>query len=174
MPEEHKAHAKHEEHKVHAKKETGLIAALEPTFTKNAPWQMPEEWRKGLVKWLPWVNLILGVLLLPGALALIGLMGLVNTAAVAVGYNGSPLGMLAGVVLIVSIALLIVTFPGMRKQQLSTWKILFWAYIIYFIYDVVNVIAGGLTAMPIFNLIWSAIGTAIGLFVLFQIKHYYK
>ncbi len=162
------------ENQHHAKKETGLIGTLEPYFTKNAPRQIPEEWRKNLVNWIPWINLILGIIFLPAALALLGLAGLVSVVATAVGWNGSPLVILSGLILLVSIGLMIFTFPGMRARRLSTWKVLFWAYIVYFIYQVVNVIGNGLSAMPIFNLLWSAIGLALGLYVLFQIKHYYK
>ncbi|MFO0955019.1 MAG: hypothetical protein U0526_00535 [Candidatus Saccharibacteria bacterium] len=167
MPEE-KAHP------THTKKETGLIGMLEPYFTKQAPWQMPEEWRKNLVNWIPWINLVIGILFLPLALAAIGLAGFVSVALNTTGYNASPLIMFSGVILLVSVALLIFTFPGMKARKLSTWKIIFWADIIYFAYGIVNAIGYGISGGVIMNIIWSVIGTAIGLYVLFQIKHYYK
>lgn len=161
-------------HTTHTKKETGLIATLEPYFTKQAPFQIPEDWRENLVNWIPWINLVIGILFLPLALAALGLAGFVSVALNTSGYNASPLIMLSGLILLVSVGLLIFTFPGMKARKLSTWKIIFWADVVYFVYGIVNAIGYGISGGIIMNILSSIIGTAIGLYVLFQIKGHYK
>jgi hypothetical protein len=75
-------------------------------------------------------------------------------------------------VLIASIALLFITFPGLQARKLSAWKLVFWADILYFVYNVVGGLGNPLTLIN--NLIGGVVSLLIGLYVLYQIKSYYK
>lgn len=147
-----------------------LITMLEPYFTKQAPFQIPAKWRENLVEWIPWINLIVGILLLPAVLVTLGLAGFVSVVAVSAGVTEGPLVLISGLFLVVSIALLFITFPGLKARKLSAWKLVFWADIVFFVYGVFNSLGTGM----IFNVLMQALSTIIGLYVLFQIKSYYK
>jgi hypothetical protein len=147
-----------------------LISMLEPYFTKQAPFQIPAKWRENLVNWIPWINLVVGILLLPVALVALGFAGFVSVVATSVGFADGPLVLISGLFLIASIALLFITFPGLKARKLSAWKLVFWADIVYFVYGIINSVGTGM----IFNIVMQLLSTAIGLYVLFQIKSYYK
>jgi len=151
-------------------KSSDLIALLEPYFTKQAPFQIPAKWRELIVEWMPWINLIIGILLIPLALVALGLAGFVSVVAMSVGVTQGPLILISGLVLVASIALLFITFPGLRARKLSAWKLVFWADIVFFVYGILNAFGSGM----IFNIVMQALSTIIGLYILFQIKSHYK
>ncbi len=149
-----------------------LIAILEPYFTKKAPFQLPESARKFIVQWMPWFNIVIGVLLLPAVLVILGLGTVVGGLAAASGQSVGLTYWLSMVVLIVTIAILFITFPGLQARKLSAWKLVFWADIIYFIYNVV--IGLGNPVILGSSIIGGLISLVIGLYFLFQIKSHYK
>jgi hypothetical protein len=147
-----------------------LITTLEPYFTKQAPFQIPAKWRENLVNWIPWINLVIGILMLPAVLVIFGFASFVSVVATSVGITQGPLVLISGLFLIGSIAILFITFPGLKARKLSAWKLVFWADIVYFVYGILNSIGSGM----FFNIVMQLLSTAIGLYVLFQIKSYYK
>lgn len=151
-------------------KSSDLIALLEPYFTKQAPFQIPAKWREIIVDWIPWVNLVIGVLLLPAVIVALGLAGFVSVIATSVGIASGPLVLISGLFLLASIVILFITFPGLKARKLSAWKLVFWADIVFFIYGVLYAIGSG----ALFGVATQALSTLIGLYVLFQIKNYYK
>lgn len=154
-----------------SKSSSDLIALLEPYFTKQAPFQIPKKWRENLVNWIPWINLVIGILLLPALLVLVGLGTVVGVVAPLAGNAAVPVFYWLSLILaVVSIAILFITFPGLRARKLSAWKLVFWADIIYLAYGIVSALANG----DILSVFTNLIGTAVALFVLFQIKSYYK
>lgn len=154
-----------------AKAKSGdLISLLEPYFTKQAPFQIPKKWRENLVNWIPWINLVIGILLLPAVLVVIGLGTIVGIVAPAVGVSTGIFYWLSILLAAVTIALLFVTFPGLRARKLSAWKLVFWADVVYFAYGIVSSVSTG----DLMGIVTQFIGTAVGLYVLFQIKSYYK
>lgn len=151
-------------------KSSDLISVLEPYFTKQAPFQIPKEWRENLVNWIPWINLVIGILLLPLALAAIGLAGLIGTLATVAGVTVGPMILISGLFLLATIAILFITFPGLKARKLSAWKLVFWADIIFLVFSILNAFGSGM----IFNIVLQALFTVIGFYILFQIKSYYK
>ena len=151
---------------------TDLIAILEPYFTKQAPFQLPTSFRKAIVKWMPWVNIILGLFLLPLVLAVLGLGSLAAGLAGTVGESVGPMYWISMLVLIASIALLFITFPGLKARKLSAWKLVFWADILYFVYNIVSALGSPISLVS--SVVGGLIGLVVGLYVLFQIKSYYK
>ena len=117
---------------------TDLVAILEPYFTKQAPFQLPVTFRKAIVQWMPWVNVVIGLLLLPLVLAVLCLFSLSTGSATSVGQSVVQMFWISLLVLIASIALLFITFPGLQARKLSAWKLVFWADILYFVYNVVG------------------------------------
>lgn len=150
-----------------------LIATLEPYFTKKAPFQLPENARKTLVQWLPWINIVVAVFGALAALSLLALLGIANVATFGVvGAVAGPFLWIPFIALIAQVVIQFIAFPGLQAKKLSAWKLLFWADILSFAYNVLygfgrpfELVSGVLTGL---------IGLVIGLYLLFQIKSYYK
>lgn len=157
--------------------------SLDDIFVKKAP-KLPESAKKFIVQYLPWINLALGVLTLWAA------WGLWNWAHIAnawVDYantisrvygTGNVVGdrltlgiWLSLIVLAVEAVLYIAAFPGTKAKKKSGWNLLFYALIVNVAYSVVLLFTayGGFG-----NLLGGLIGTAIGLYFLFQIRSSYS
>ena len=156
---------------------------LVPAFTKNAPVQLPENVKKFVVKYLPIVNLVLGILSL---LATLSLWSWANTTTriidnvntISAIYGGkevvpnrlSLLVWLSLIVLAVEAVLYIAAYPGTKAKKKSGWNLLFYAALLNLAYGIVNAFTDYGTVM---SLVGTLIGTVIGLFFLFQIRSYY-
>lgn len=155
-----------------SKKSSGLIGALEPYFTTNAPFQIPASARKFIVTWIPWVNLVVGIIFVMAFLPLLGLGAVVSVVAAS---YAAPVGGLLWISIFVLLAqgiVMLVAFPGLKRQALSAWKLLFWADILYFAYNVIVALSN--PSGMVGSLIGAVIGIAIGLYILFQVKPAYK
>lgn len=156
-------------------KSTDLIAQLEPYFTKQAPFQIPANGRKLIVQFLPWVTLIVGVLAVLGLLSLLALLtGLsaLTMGAVGVVAAVSPMLWLPVIALGAQAVVSFMAFPLLQKRSLRGWTLLFWVDVIYFAYNVLNAIAQ--PSYIVGSLLGAVLGIVIGLYVLFQVKSYYK
>lgn len=141
----------------------GIIKSIEPYFTTKAPYQLPPNIKELLVKYIPWINIIILVILAPAILAAIGLgavslpfSGLAGVDAT----SGLTISLLA---LIVQVVLMIAAIPGLLKRSITGWTISFY-----------SVAVGLLFSLLSFQILSGLIGTAISLYILFQIKSYYK
>jgi len=156
---------------------------LVPAFTKNAPVQLPENVKKFIVKYLPIVNLVLGIFSLFAALSLWSwantttrIIDNVNTISAIYGGNEvtpnrlSLLIWVSLIVLAVTAVLYIAAYPGTKAKKKSGWNLLFYAALLNLAYGVVNAFTDYGSVM---GLIGTLIGTLIGLFFLFQIRSYY-
>ncbi|HSX53172.1 MAG TPA: hypothetical protein VLF90_02260 [Patescibacteria group bacterium] len=156
---------------------------LSDVFVKKAP-KMPENGKKALVQYLPWIDLVLGILTLWSALVLWHWAHLANAF---VNYANSinqlygnnlvqanrlTAGVWFGlIVLIVEGVLYLAAFPGLRERKKSGWNLLFYASMVNVVYAIVIFFTdyGGIG-----TLLGSLIGTAIGLYILFQVRSAYK
>ncbi|HSA84239.1 MAG TPA: hypothetical protein VLF20_05160 [Patescibacteria group bacterium] len=136
----------------HEKKGTAVISSVEKFF-KQFP-ALPVGFREFLVTIAPWLALIFGI---------IGITGVV--------FGGfriywTPLGSVISLVGIVTSILLLMAYPKLVKKQAKGWEYVFWAMVVSAISAVVAIIYS-------FNL-FPALVIAAGLYLLFQIKQYYK
>lgn len=160
-----------------------LETALDDIFVKKAP-PLPPNSKKALVEYLPWINLVLGLLALYTVYLLwhwahlaTGLINYANTLNAAYGgpaiANVNRLGFgiwLGLIVLAVEALLYIAAFQATRDRKKSGWNLMFYALLVNIVYGVVILFTsyGGVG-----NLIGTLIGSAIGLYVLFQIRSSY-
>jgi hypothetical protein len=136
-----------------------------------------------IVEWLPWINLILGVLSLWGVYALYQWAHLTNSVVNQLNtlsqiYGGTPavatrwsIGIwLTLIVLAIEAVLYIVAFPATRARKKSGWDLLFYALLVNVVYGVVSAFTnyGGVG-----SLVSSLIGSVVGLWLLFQIRDAY-
>jgi hypothetical protein len=160
-----------------------LESNLEDVFVKKAP-ALPSGGKKALVEYLPWINLILGLLSLYTAYVLWNWAHVANRFAdyansISAIYGGSPVVttrlttmIWVGLAVLVLEALLyIAAFPALRARKKSGWNLLFYAMLVNVVYGVVMLFAdyGGVG-----TLIGSLIGSAVGLYLLFQIRGSYS
>jgi len=136
-----------------------LIGFLDFYLVKKAPFQLPAEVKEFLVKFGPWIALILLVLWLPGLLLMLGL----GTAFMPFGGAFYTVGFTyLTVVLLAQIVLLAVALPGLFKRKMSAWRLTFYSELVS--------IAFSLLSGAVFGAI---IGGLIGLYILFQIRPLY-
>lgn len=160
-----------------------LESSLEDIFVKKAP-KLPNGGKKFLVQYLPWLTLIGGILTLWSAWGLWhwahlanNLIDYANSISRIYG-NGDTVGSrlsvgiwLGIIVLVVEGLLYLAAFPGLRDRKKVGWNYLYYAALINIVYGVVILFTsyGGVG-----NLIGAIIGSAIGLWLLFQIRSSYS
>ena len=152
---------------------------------KGAP-HLPENARKTLVQWVPWINLVVGLLTLWMAwgiwhwahysAAINSAINYVNSIGAAYGVAPITHRFSVGIwlVLIVSLveaALLLMAFSPTKDHKKSGWDLMFYVALLNVVAGVVYVFTdyGGVS-----HLIGEIIGSAIGLYFLFEIRSYYK
>lgn len=167
------------------------MAALDPLenklneiFVKQLP-ALPDGGKKFLVSYLPYINLILGVIVLFSVVNLWRWATVANdfidyANRVSEAYGGTtitgtdrlgPVIWLAVITLGIQGLLYVASFPGTKAKKKSGWNLMFYALIVNVLYGIVMVFSayGGIG-----SLFGSLIGTAIGLYLLFQIRSSYS
>ncbi len=150
-----------------AAKPQGSMDALEAFFDtylhKKVPFHLPPHVKELIVKFSPYISLILALIALPIVLAAFGL-GLAMTPVFILA--SASLGMmyyiqvaLTGVALVMEI----IAFPSLQKRHLSGWKLMYYAALLQAV--------GNLLAM---NLVGLVLGLVISMYFLFQVREYYK
>jgi len=139
-----------------------LIGFFDFYLVKKAPFQIPDAGREWIVKYGPWITLVLLVISLPAILVLLGFSVVaVPVAAVSYGwgfgYWPSVLGVI-GCVVLEAMAL-----PGLFARKMSGWTLMFYA-------QAVSVI-GSLLAM---NILGALVFGLISFYILFQVRPLYK
>lgn len=153
-----------------AAKSTDIKSALgqledmfELYLVKKAPFSIPDNWKEIIVKFSPWISLILMIVALPAILAVLGLgtlfMPFSYLGGLDVGFNYT-VGLIFSAVILVLEAIAI---PGLFKRSLKGWRFVYYASLLGMVQNLVTLNLGGLI-----------IGGLISMYVLFQIKSYYK
>lgn len=157
---------------------SGPLAALEAKFYEwfvyKAPYQLPVALTDFIVKFGPWITLVIGILMLPALFAVFTIGSLVGTVATAYGtfgYQPGPMYWLGLIILLAQVVVMFVSIPLLLKQKRNGWLLLFYADIISIIYGIVNSFAYGYFALG--GLIWTLLSAVIAFYILFQIRRYY-
>lgn len=159
-----------------------LEKSLDELFVKNGP-KLPEGFKKWLVKYLPWITVIIGVLTLLATLSLWRaghtvneLVDYANQLSQAYGgesVSASKLGVgywLALITLAAEAILYIAAFPALRQHKKSGWDLMFYALLVNVAYGFFAIFT---SYAGVGNFIGSLIGAAIGGYFLFQIRSSY-
>jgi hypothetical protein len=140
----------------------GLEEWFEEHLHKKAPFHLPDQVKEWIVTYGPWIDLVILILSAPFILAALGLsLVFLPFAAIASPFH-SGIGIVHWAVALAAFALQVMALPGLFKRHMSSWRLLYYATLIMAVSD--------LLARDIFGLI---IGTAISLYILFQIKSKY-
>lgn len=131
-------------------------------FIKKLP-SMPENIKEMIVKYGPYLIVVMMILMVPAILAVMG-----------IGIAATPLALMAGprhgFALLISaifgllmIVLELMAIKGLFKRELKAWKLLFYISLIQAFSSLIRFDLGGLI-----------IGSGISWYILFQIRSYYK
>lgn len=146
---------------------TGIFKQMEGFFEtylhKKAPFHIPPNFREWIVKYGPWIDLILLILALPVIVAALGVSLLFFPFVTAFNPFASVFGIISWLVTLAAFVLEIAALPGLFKRSLKSW------YLVY--YAVLVGALGNLLHRDIFGFV---VGTAISLYILFEIKEYYR
>ncbi len=142
---------------------------------------MPENGKEALAKAWPWIALIFGVLQLLAAWSLWRLTSYVdrlNTTLVALYTATSPLSafdkmvIYAGVVaLLVEGVILLMAYPHLKTRSSKGWNLLFLGSLVNVAYAVVQIF---ISQRGFGGFLFSLLGSAVGFYLLFQVKSKYK
>lgn len=147
---------------------------------------LPTTWRKWLsenVWWITLVGVILSILGLLALLAtLLAAMSLFGAVSVYSGYYApavyTGMGLLAGLVSLAFLAITVVitamAVAPLKLMKAKGWDLLFVAFVIGIVSQVVNVFINFNAVTVISGLVGAAIGAAISAYFLFEIRSYFK
>jgi hypothetical protein len=140
-----------------------LDALLDEYLVKRAP-EIPTKWKETIVAVSPWATFIILIIALPALFALLG-VGTVITpyALMHEGAGWTIILIISLLLLTVSLVLEAMAIPGLFKRSAKAWNLLYYATLVSFISGVFNG-----------NIIGNLVGTLIGLYILFQVREYYK
>lgn len=150
---------------------SGFLKQMEEFFNtylhKKAPFHLPPSVKEWIVKFGPWITLVLMVFALPLVLAAVGLTAFFTPfIPFAMMYGGTAFfGMywLFGLIALLGLILQAAALPGLFGRRLAGWRLLY--------YSVLVGAVGQLLLGHIINLIFNVV---ISMYLLFEIKEYYK
>jgi hypothetical protein len=164
----------------------GLEKKLDDLLGSSAPVKLPDNGKRTLADFMPWLALGFGILQLILALGLYNwaraTSGLTDYAqSLCQAYSTSAdcgIGNRWSVGLYVALAvlaldglLLLLAFPGLRARRKQGWNLLFYAAILNLVYGVVAAFTD--YGSGIMSLFWSLVTSVVGLWLLFQIRPLY-
>ena len=132
----------------------GCVATLDEYLVKKAPFQIPEGGKEFIVRFGPWISLVLLLMALPFLLIALGLGAVVAPFA---GVRYSTGFGIAATFALVQVVMLGMALPGLFARKMSGWTLLFYEQLVGF---VGSVLSG--------SIIGGIIGALIGLYILFQ------
>ena len=136
-----------------------LIGFLDFYLVQKAPFQLPDNVKEFIVKYGPWITVVLLVLTLPPLLFVLGL----GTALMPFGGIGYATGFTyLTIVLLIQVGLMVAALPGLFARKMSGWTLVF--------YSELASIAFSLLSGSILSAI---VGGLIGLYILFQVRPLY-
>ena len=135
-----------------------LIGFLDFYLVQKAPFQLPDNAKEWIVKYGPWIAIVLLILALPPLLFALGLSTvLVGDVAYAAGFT------YVTVVLILEVGLLIAALSGLFARKMSGWTLVFWSQVVSCVFSILH---GAL--------IGAILGGLIAFYILFQVRPLYK
>ncbi len=142
----------------------GLMTTLDLYLVKKAP-VLPKSIKELLVSLAPWLELVGAIFSLRAISALFGF----NAMMYGTPYGGYMMGRagygfsLSTIFLLASMVLMILAIPGLFKRTKMGWNYVFYSVLVNAVYSLVT-----------FNFFGLIVSSLISLYLLFQVKSYYK
>lgn len=136
---------------------------LDLYLVKKAPFQLPANVKEFIVKFGPYITLVLMILALPVILLALGLSAVLLPAyGVATGVGVGISATIGLVLAVVSLVLEAIALPGLFKRSKVGWNFLFYALLVSVLSYIIH--------LDILSVVFSV----ISFYFLFQIRSYYK
>ncbi len=160
----------------------GVEKWLDGIFGKKSPLQLPKDVRDLLVKIAPWLALAGGVIGLAASWgfwrsghAVNQLVDWANQFSTALGGEAvsNHLGVMwyvSLVAMVIQSLLMLAAFGGLKEQKKTGWNLLFYSSLVSVVLAIAYLFTSG---YGFFSFVGSLIGTAIGMFLLFQVRRHY-
>ncbi len=160
-----------------------LEKSLDGVLGEKAPYKLPGNARETLVKIAPWLSLAGGVFGIISAIGLWRAAHYVNqwvdvanqlSASFGVSAQTPRLGLtfwLSLVMLVVFSALAFLAFPGLKAKKKTGWNLMFYSALANVGYAVISLFYDGGGFGSFFG---AAVGSVLGLYLLFQVRSHYK
>lgn len=146
----------------------GLEGFFDTYLREKSPFQFPAKGREWIVQYGPWISLallILGaIVLIPAIILMLGLTAVTVPYQVAAGTIHNTIYGTVG--MLFSLAVLVIegiAIPALLKRSMSGWKLLYYAGLLSAVGQIISL-----------NLFGALLSLVIGMFILFQIRSYYK
>jgi branched-subunit amino acid transport protein len=140
-----------------------LEDTLETYLVDKAPFSIPDNFKELIVKFSPWISLILLLVALPAILAIFGLGAILTPFSFLGGISAGYNYIFTLAFSVVTLVLEALAIPGLFKRSLGGWRFAYYAALVSAVQNLVTFNLGGLV-----------IGGLVSMYVLFQIKSYYK
>jgi hypothetical protein len=137
-----------------------LIGFLDFYLVTKAPFQIPYAGREWIVKFGPWITVVLLILTLPLLLVALGI-GAVFMPFGGIGY-ATGFGLLT-IFVIAEVGLMIAALPGLFARKMAGWRLLFYSQLVSIVYNLL----GG-------HIVGGLLSGLIGLYILFQVRTLYR
>lgn len=137
-----------------------VIGMLEFYLVKKAPFQIPDAGREFIVKFGPWIALVLMVITLPFLLFALGLGTIFSPFAgmeYAAGFG------LTAILILAQFVMRAIALPGLFARKMSGWNMMFYSTIV-----------GLIASLVVGNIIGGLLGTLIALYIEFQVRSKYS
>lgn len=135
------------------------IGFLDYYLVQKAPFQLPDRAKEAIVRYGPWIAIVLLLISLPLILLAFGL-GAALLPFAPYGYTGFGF---TAIVVLIEIVLDIAALPGLFARKMSGWRLIFYARLV--------AIAHSLLMGAILSAI---VGGIISLYILFQVRPLYR
>jgi len=139
-----------------------LTDKLDFYFGQKAP-AMPENIKEFIVKYSPYLIIVALVFALPALLLAFGLTTVAMPFAYVNGFHSGFTFSITALISLIALVLEVMALPGLFKRTKKSWTFLYYSSLV--------TILGYLLSFNLGSLI---IGGAICLYILFQIRSYYK
>jgi uncharacterized membrane protein YtjA (UPF0391 family) len=139
-----------------------LESILDEYLGRKAP-SLPANIKELLVNFAPWITILTIVLEVPSLLAVVGITAYVSPYMY---WAGARLGAMYYVSLVFLVIMLVIrclSLPGLFSRSLSAWKLLYYSTLLWLVYSLLH-----------YNIVSGLVGTLVSLYLLFQVKSYYK
>jgi hypothetical protein len=137
-----------------------LIGFLDFYLVKKAPFQIPDAGREFIVKFGPWITLVVMIIALPVVLFLLGLGTLLSPFG---GVTYMATWGLASVLLLLRFALRAASLPGLFARKMYGWNLWFYSVLVGLVESLLSV----------YGIVSGILVTIIVLYILFQVRSKY-
>ena len=147
-------------------KDKSLLKQLEDFLqlhlVTKAPYTLTPKTKELIVQFTPWATVVVFVLTLPLVLGALGLSLFLSPFLFVGGMHGYSTNILSLLLFAVTIVLELMAIPGLFKRQMGAWNLMYYAVLIRAVADLLR-----------FDVV-SALLAVVSLYLLFQVRSYYK